>query len=134
MLPDRHRGLQLVDQRAAGVEGLGPVRARHGDDHGQIADLQVSDPVHRGDRRDTELGRDMLGDPAQLGLGGGMRAVGKGADLLVVVFVPDRAGKDDDAAGRGVGHGGADLVDRQRGLPYPDQPNNVHASKGTASV
>jgi hypothetical protein len=43
VLPDRHRRLQLVDQRVTGVEGLRPVRARHADDDRQVPHVQVAD-------------------------------------------------------------------------------------------
>src|ERR1700742_5371370 len=48
VLPDGHGRLQLVDQHPAGLEGVPAVDAGHGDDHGQVADGQVADPVDRG--------------------------------------------------------------------------------------
>src|SRR5258708_39913023 len=40
LLPDRHRRLQLINQRMTGVERLGPVPTRHPDDHRQVPDGQ----------------------------------------------------------------------------------------------
>src|SRR5207247_11053344 len=64
VLPDRHRCLEIVDQAAAGLEGLGAVRAGDGHDHRQVADLQVADPVHGGHRADREICSELLHDPA----------------------------------------------------------------------
>src|SRR6266702_2764238 len=47
VLPDRHRGLQLVDQRVARVEGLRPVRAGHADDNRQVTHGQIANPMDR---------------------------------------------------------------------------------------
>jgi hypothetical protein len=43
VLPDRHRGLQLVDQLMARVEGLCPVRTGHADDNRKVTYVEVSD-------------------------------------------------------------------------------------------
>ena len=39
--------LDLVDDEAAGLEGLGAVGRGNGDDHGGLTDLQRTRPVHR---------------------------------------------------------------------------------------
>src|SRR5215475_3785890 len=56
VLPDRHRRLQLVDQRVAGVEGLRTMRAGHPDDDRQVVDGQVAHPVHSRHRDHRVLG------------------------------------------------------------------------------
>src|ERR1700722_10247736 len=53
LLPDRHRRLQLINQGMTGVEGLGPVPARHADDHCQVTDGQLADAVHCRHRYDV---------------------------------------------------------------------------------
>src|SRR5277367_683794 len=65
VLPDRHGGLQLVDELAARVERFSPVRGGYRSDHSQIADGQVADGVHDRDAQDRELLRDGLGHLAQ---------------------------------------------------------------------
>ena len=76
VLPDRHGCLELVDQRVARVKCLRPVRARHADDHRQVAHVEVADAV---DRRDPDgvrvLGRRLFRDPAHLLLGRRVRRV-----------------------------------------------------------
>jgi hypothetical protein len=130
MLPDRHGGLQHVDQLPARVEGVGPVRAGHRGHHGQLADGQVAGAVHDGDTQDAlELLRDQPGDPAQFGLGGRVRAVGQAGHALVVVAVPDRSGEQRDAARAGARDRGPDLVDGQFGIPDGDQPHDVHLAR-----
>ncbi len=39
--------LDLVDDEAAGVEGLCPVRRGNNHDHGRLFDLESADPMHR---------------------------------------------------------------------------------------
>src|ERR1700735_249022 len=48
VLPDGHGRLQLVDQHPAGLEGVPAMGARDRPHHGQVADGQLADPVHRG--------------------------------------------------------------------------------------
>ena len=50
VLPDRHRRLQVVDQRPRRVERLAPVGRRRDHDHGDVPELQPPHPVHRGER------------------------------------------------------------------------------------
>src|SRR5215469_13482565 len=45
-LPDRQAVLDLVDDVAAGAEGLVAMRRAHPDPHGQLADAEVTDTVH----------------------------------------------------------------------------------------
>ena len=67
VLPDRHRRLQLVDQRVAGGKRDIAVRGPDGRDHREVADLQVAGPVRDGERQDRVAGGDLLRDPAELG-------------------------------------------------------------------
>src|ERR1700729_2781162 len=128
VLPDRHRGLQLVDQLPARVERLGPVRGGHRGHHGQVADGQVTDPVHDRHPQDRELLRDRRGDPAQLGLGGRVRGVGQARDVMVMVVVADRADEQRNAADGVALDGGADLVHRQLRLADGDQGHGIFRS------
>src|SRR4051794_40164055 len=49
LLPDRHLGLDGVDQRAARVQRGPAVHGARGDDHGEVADLEVPAAVRDGD-------------------------------------------------------------------------------------
>ena len=48
-LPDGHDFLQGVDQPAAGFEGLVAVRAAHGDDDADLAEVEMADPMDDGE-------------------------------------------------------------------------------------
>jgi aminoglycoside phosphotransferase (APT) family kinase protein len=113
VLPDGHRGLELIDQRPAGVQCLGAVRAGHRHDHRQVADLQVADAMHGSDPGHLELLGDNSGDAAEFIDRGRVRAVGKPGDLPVMIAVPDRSGEQGDAARGGVRDRGPNLVHRQ---------------------
>src|ERR1035441_2082580 len=55
VFPDGHRGLELINQRPAGVQRLGAVRAGHRHEHRRCADRQVADAMHGGDPGHLEL-------------------------------------------------------------------------------
>ena len=61
VLPDRHLGLQRVDQGARGGEGVAAVGRGGGDDDGEVADPQLADPVHGRDAADVVLARPPAG-------------------------------------------------------------------------
>ena len=81
MLPDRDLVLEVVDQLAAGLDGLAAVGAGDGDDDRDVTDPEVADAVHGGQRADRVVGDDLLGDAAQLGLGGGVTGVAEAVDV-----------------------------------------------------
>src|SRR5882724_5338217 len=133
VLPYRLRGLQLVDQRPAGLERLGPVPAGHPDHDRQVADRQLPDPVRRGQRDDViVLGDDLLGDPAQLRLRRWVRAVAQPGytpvlTVLTKVVVPDYAEEQGDPPGRWVYDRGSHLIHGQLAVPDGDQPYLAHS-------
>ena len=130
MLPDRHRGLQLVDQRVAGVEGLRPVRAGHADHDRQVPHGQVANPVNRRKAKHVgELGHDVLRDLPQLRLGRRVRRVGKPDHALVGVVVPHGADEQHLATHRRVSDRVPHLVHGQWSVPDGDQPDLTHLSK-----
>src|SRR3954452_10748948 len=132
VLPDRHGRLQLVNQRAAGLERLGPVPARHPDDARQATDPQPPDPVHRGQRDDLiVLGDALLGAPAQFRLRRWVRAVAQPGHapvfaVLPKVVVPDHAEEQRDPPGRRVHDRGSHLIHRQLAVTDGDQPDLAH--------
>src|SRR5271165_935213 len=130
MLPDRHRGLQLVDHRVAGVERLGAVRAGHAHDDRRLADGQVTYPVHGGYRDHVVLGHDVFGDPPDLRCRGRMSGVRQRRHAAVGVVVPDGADEQHLTAGSGVGDRVAHLVHGQFGVPDGDQPDLAHPVHG----
>src|SRR3990172_317073 len=70
LLPDGDGLLQAVDGEAAGLEGLGPVGRRHGDDDAGLPDLEPPDPVRPRDRFHARpAGVDHLADLPHLGFG-----------------------------------------------------------------
>src|SRR5690349_24294123 len=92
VLPDGHLVLEVVDQLAAGVEGLAAVGAGHGHDDGQVSDAQIPHAVHGRERPYGKLCDDLLGDPPQLGLGAGMgriRQLVHVGPAVVVAHGPD---------------------------------------------
>src|SRR5258706_7348431 len=91
MLPDRNGRLQVVDEGAACLERGGAVTAGHGDHDGKIADRQVTNPVHGGDRVQIESLRDLLGDLAQLVRGrrvSRIRELGHGPAVIMITDCP----------------------------------------------
>src|SRR5215472_6328962 len=129
VLPDRHARLQLLDQRAAGLEGLGAVRAGHGHHDREVADIQVAHAVHGGDGGHAVAGRDLLGDPPQLHRGRGMGAVAEPDHILAVIVVPDRADEQRDAPGRRVRDRADHLVHRQGRAADLGEPDGFHTPK-----
>ena len=79
--------------------------------------------MHRGHPEGRELLPDLLGHPAQLGLGRRMGLVAQAGDHGTVVVVPDGPGEQRDPARLVVGDGLVDLVDGQRCLADGDQPD-----------
>src|SRR5690606_25324535 len=126
MFPDRHLGLEVVDQPARGLERLLAVRAGGGHDHRSVAERQVADPVDGGERGHGEVGGHLLGHGAQLALGGGVGGVGQLRHRLALVVVTHGAHEHGGAAGGMIAHRGHDLVDRQRGVTKSEQPDDVH--------
>src|SRR5215831_12541236 len=131
VLPDGHLVLQRVDERAAGLERLTPVWAGHRHHHGEIADGQVPDAVHRGQREHAELGRYLLGHPAKFRFGRGVRAVREADHAVPAVLVANRAGEQGDRARARVADRGPYLIHGQRFLAHLGEPDHVHASHRT---
>ncbi len=116
MLPDRHAGLELVDQLTTHLEGLTTVPGADPHDHGDITDLQPPDPVHDADAHAASVDGQPLSQRA--GDVGSLRVrrvveMGHVGRVVVVAHHPD---EEADAAGRGIGHARHHLVDRQRGI------------------
>src|SRR5258708_30310505 len=63
LLPDRHTLLDLVDDVAAGEEGLVAVRRAHAHPHRELPDAQVPEPVHARRPCDAKA-REGLGEDA----------------------------------------------------------------------
>lgn len=126
MLPDGHRRLELVDQRAARVERHAPVASRYRDHNRDVADGQVANPVHGGDRMQIESFGDLHGNLVQLICGGRVRRIGQLADGYAVVVVTDSADEDGDATRRRVRDSSVDLIDGQSPVSQFSEPHDVH--------
>lgn len=126
VLPDRHARLEVVDQPAAGGEGLTAVGGRRCDDDGQVTDSQAAHAVHRGQGEDRHVGRHLVRHLGE-GVGGtGMGAVVQRVDAAASVGVADRPDEDDDTAGARAAHGRNDLVDRQRRVTDVEEQTGRH--------
>ena len=80
-LPDRHRLLEVVDQRPARLQGRSPVHGAGGDHDRQITHLEVPDPVRHRDGADLVGRRDPLRAGQQGGAGRRVLGVVEGGDL-----------------------------------------------------
>jgi hypothetical protein len=135
MLPDRHALLQLVDQLPSGGERVAAMTACHGDDHRQITDSQLPDPVNRGERDHVVRLDHLLGDLAQGGVDARVRRVVESRHVSAVIVVADRADEQGDATGMRIAHDPEHLVDRELRITHLEQPDGVgHAPDSSVSA
>ena len=85
------------------MDGTGP------DDHGDIADAQVADPVQRRDTEHVMAVGHRTADFPQPGQRAGMRGVRQGSDTPPAVVVTYCAHEDRDASGTFIVQDGMDL-------------------------
>src|SRR3954447_9580882 len=104
VLPDRDRVLQVVDEVPCGVERLTAMTCGRSDDDGEVADLEVTDPVYGSDRRHRVPFDDRLDDLAQPVERRGVSGVLEGRDRPSVVVVADGADEERHSPGGGVLH------------------------------
>src|SRR5579871_1695803 len=102
LLPDRHPVLDLVDDEAAGGEGLATVRAADADPHRELAEAERTDAVHAARAAHAEAAHGLGDDPfafldRELGVGLVLEALDR--EALVVVADPALEGRE-AAAGR----------------------------------
>src|SRR5208337_5533092 len=98
--PDRRDLLQSVDEPAAGFKSLVAVRAAHGDDHADLAQVEAADPVDDGgldDRPPFACFLLELGQLLQRHLGIGL--VIERERLPITCDLADRSQKRADGAG-----------------------------------
>jgi hypothetical protein len=120
VLPDRHLGLQIVNEAASGGKCLVAMGGGGSHHDGEVADLQRPRAVV-GSEPHTPVGVSHLSPHSlQLVQGTRMRGVVKGLHGLLgpcdPVVVADRTDEDDDASGPRVRNGGKSGVDRERGV------------------
>ena len=85
VLPDRDLRLELVDQPARCRERLGSMPGRGSNDDRDVADVQFTDPVNRGDGDDARITCDALRDLGEAPHGRRVAAVVEPYDLSVGV-------------------------------------------------
>src|SRR5207247_10724539 len=66
LLPDRHRLLDAIDHRAAGLERFRAMRRRAGDGNRRVADHEVAEAMHHGDGDVGKRGAHAVGTPRHL--------------------------------------------------------------------
>jgi putative hydrolase len=127
VLPDRHLGLEGVDEVTGRVERLPAMRCRRRDDHGQVTDLEPPDAVHGGDPSYVVGSGHLAADVRKALGGGGMGGVVEGDDGLAEVVVADLPDEEDQPTrsvvverGHHLGHveGGVADVDQAYGIAH----------------
>lgn len=125
VFPDRHFGLEPVDQRTAGVVRLVSVGGGRRHEYGDLTDLQRTDPVYGGQRVHVVLVGDLLRDlpqPLQRTRVGRVVEVG---DRFAVVVVAHEAAEQVHCTSPRIVHGTKDLCWVERTLADVDQADHV---------
>ncbi len=116
LLPDRHLGLERVDQVRAGRQGRAAVHRPDSDDDGEVADLEVTHPVLDRQRNHVVLGGGLLGAAGQRGLGARVLGVVERDHGRPGVVVADHTDEEGDPADRRVLHQAEQPVHAERSL------------------
>jgi hypothetical protein len=105
LLPDRHVPLQLLDPVPAGLERLGAVRRRARHHDGDVAQIELAEPVEERDPAERPAFEQLVGDHLEPALGLLLpclvREARHGPRIGVVAHGPQ---EDAGSARRGVAH------------------------------
>lgn len=124
VFPDRDLVLQPVDEQPARLESLAPVDRRYRDDHGEITDHQIADPMDCRHRDHRDSGSHLASDLFQLGECARMRRVRETINAAAAVVVADSTSKKGGASSSRISDGGQAFVRRQRRIADVEQESN----------
>jgi putative hydrolase len=101
------------------------VRGGRRDDDREVADAQLTDPVHRRHSPDVVVPRHLAADVLEPGEGGRVRGVVERRDALPGVVVTHLPHEEGEAAGAGVTERVEDLADVERGVADVDEAHGI---------
>ena len=106
-------------------ERVTAVGSRRGDDHGEVADAQLTDAVDRRHTAYVVVGSDAAAHVLEAGQGRRVGRVVQGRHPLAAVVVADLADEEREAAGTVVAQGVEDLGHVERGVADVDEAKEV---------